>query len=43
MHINRKVSNIYGKKTTFEYVRLLKRLTQRQLALQKRNDIYKQY
>lgn len=31
------------KKTTFEYVRLLKRLTQRQIALQKRNDIYKQY
>lgn len=43
MHINRKVSNIYEKKTTFEYVRLLKRLTQRQIALQKRNDIYKQY
>lgn len=42
MHINRKVSNIYEKKT-FEYVRLLKRLTQRQIALQKRNDIYKQY
>lgn len=43
MHINRKVSNIYEKKKQRLNMWLLKRLTQRQIALQKRNDIYKQY